>query len=59
MKDNETCGNIYVRHELNPDAIKDLEDCKRILKFICGIVVRPAPKGTEYHGFDLVKEYFK
>lgn len=59
MKDYEVNGQIYVKHELNLDAIKDLEDCKRILKFICGIVVRPAPKGTEYHGFDLVKEYFK
>lgn len=51
MKGNETRGKIYVRHKLNPDAIKDLEDCKRILKFVCGIVVRTLPKGTEYHGF--------
>lgn len=48
----------YTTHILNTDKIKDLEDCKKLLKFLCDLSVKPLPRGVEYNGFSEVKEYF-
>lgn len=48
----------YVRHELNINKIENLEDCKRILKFLCDISIKPLHNGIEYGGFREVEQYF-
>lgn len=57
-------GNIidstatYKHHTLNMDKIESLEDCKKILKFLCGLSIKPLPEGVEYGGFSAVEKYF-
>ncbi len=53
---NETEWKSY---ELDLDKVESLEDCKKILKFLCGITMKPMPSNVEYGGFDEVREYFK
>ncbi len=48
----------YTVHELNTDKINSLDDCKKILKFLCSMSIKPLPSGVEYGGFEKVKEYF-
>lgn len=48
----------YTAHTLNTDKIKDLEDCKKLLKFLCDLSVKPLLRDVEYNGFLEVKEYF-
>lgn len=43
---------------LNLDKIETLEDCKKILNFICNYTLQPIPEGIEYIGFPEVKQYF-
>lgn len=54
----KSTGQAYKKHILNTDKIKDLEDCKKLLKFLCNLSVKPLPRGVEYNGFSEVKEYF-
>jgi len=57
-------GNIidgtatYKNHTLNMDKIESLEDCKKILKFLCDLSINPLPEGVEYGGFSAVEKYF-
>lgn len=51
-------SETYKRYELNLDKIESLEDCKKILKFLCEMHIKPLPKGTEYCGFSDVEKYF-
>lgn len=48
----------YYEPKLNLNAIKDLEDCKKILKFLCDLI-KPTPVGCIHHGFDEVAKYFE
>ena len=48
----------YNLHILNTDKIENLEDCKKILKFLCEITIKPLPAGIEYNAFSDVKQYF-
>jgi len=48
----------YIKHTLNTDKIENIEDCKKILKFLCDLSIKTLPKGVEYGGFSEVKEYF-
>lgn len=48
----------YKQHILNTDKIESLEDCKEILKFLCGLYIKPLPLGVEYNGFLEVEKYF-
>lgn len=50
----ETCK----LHVLNLDKVENLEDCKKILKFLCGLAIKPLPEGVEYDGFSEVEKYF-
>lgn len=43
---------------LNMDKVETLEDCKKILSFLCDRVLYPIPEGVEYKGFSEVKQYF-
>lgn len=56
MNDNK--AEIYKQHILNLDKIENLEDCKKILKFLCKLSIKPLPQGIEYGGFSEVEKYF-
>lgn len=45
-------------HILNEDKVETLEDCKKVLSFLCNYVLQPIPEGIEYKGFSEVKQYF-
>lgn len=55
---DENKAKIYKQHELNLDKVESLEDCKKILKFLCGLSIKPVPLGVEYNGFSEVDKYF-
>lgn len=44
---------------LNEDKIESLEDCKKVLSFLCAHVLPPLPENIEYTGFSEVRKYFK
>ena len=48
---------IYYTPKLNLDKVKTVDDCKKILKFLCDFL-KPIEEGITYKGFDEVKEYF-
>lgn len=50
--------NEYKQYELNLDKISSIDDCKKILKFLCELIVKPLPANVEYGGFSEVSEYF-
>ena len=52
-------ADVCIQHELNLDKINSIEDCKKILKFLCQLTLKPLPAGVEYEGFGGVREYFK
>lgn len=57
----ENCMNkadIHKYYELNLDKINSIDDCKKILKFLCELTIKPLPLDIEYGGFDEVSEYF-
>lgn len=63
QKENKISGitdnlETYHVHELNLDKINTVDDCKRILKFLCNLVIKPLPDGVEYGGFAEVSNYF-
>lgn len=51
--------DILKEYELDVDKIKSIDDCKKILKFLCDLGIKPTPIGCTYEGFEDVKEYFK
>ena len=48
----------YKQHILNTDKVETLEDCKKILRYLCYITIKPLPQGVEYQGFSEVEKYF-
>lgn len=48
----------YKTHSLRTDKIENLDDCKKILKFLCDRLIKPLPEGIEYGGFSEVEKYF-
>lgn len=59
----EMLEQVYLascRHyELNLDKINSVDDCKKILKFLCDMTLQPTPEGVSYNGFEEVKQYFE
>ena len=49
----------YKQYELNLDKVNSLEDCKKILKFLCDLSIKPLPEDVSYNGFSEVEEYFE
>ena len=47
----------YTKYDLNLDSIKSLDDCKKILKLLCDIVIKPTQNGVTYVNND-VEKYF-
>ena len=47
-------ADTYKYYELNLDRINSIDDCKKILKFLCELL----PPDIEYGGFGEVSEYF-
>lgn len=47
------------RPQLDLDKIENLEDCKKILKFLCDVTIPPLPEGVSYGGFGSAEQYFK
>lgn len=48
--------DYYTEYDLNLDSIKSLEDCKKILKLLCSMVMKPIRNGVAYG--DDVEKYF-
>ena len=46
-------------YELDLEKINSVDDCKKILKFLCGLTLKPMPNGISYNGFEEVEQYFK
>lgn len=46
-------------YELNLEKINSVDDCKKILKFLCDLTIKPTPEGVSYNGFEEVKKYFE
>ena len=49
----------YRKFELDLDKIESINDCKKILKFLCDRSLPPLGDGLVYNGFDEVEKYFK
>ena len=49
----------YRGYELNLDKINSIDDCKKVLKFLCDLTIKPTPKGVSYDGFEDVEKYFE
>lgn len=49
----------YRGYELNLDKINSIDDCKKVLKFLCNLSIKPTPEGISYNSFEDVKEYFE
>lgn len=49
----------YRDYYLNIDKINSIDDCKKILKFLCDLTIKPTPEGIYYNGFEDVEEYFE
>lgn len=47
------------RYELNLEKINSIDDCKKILKFLCNLTIKPTSEGVSYNGFEEVKRYFE
>ncbi len=48
----------YKNYQLNLDKINSVDDCKKLIKFLCNLTIKPLPSNCEYNGFDDVREYF-
>ena len=46
-------------YELDLEKINSINDCKKILKFLCNLTLQPTPNGVVYTGFEEVEQYFK
>jgi hypothetical protein len=46
-------------YKLNLDKVNSLEDCKKILKFLSDLSIKPIHSSLEYNGFNEVKEYYE
>ena len=49
----------YKTYELDFNKINSIEDCKKILNFLCKHTLKPHTIGWAYDGFGDVEEYFK
>ena len=63
QKENNISGiknnlKTYHLYELNLDKINTVDDCKKILKFLCDLSIKPLPDGIEYGGYSEVSNYF-
>ncbi len=56
---NQYAGmTTYKNYQLNLDKINSVDDCKKLIKFLCNLTIKPLPSGCEYNDFDDVREYF-
>lgn len=46
-------------YELNLEKINSIDDCKKILKFLCDLTIKPTPEGVSYNNFGEVEQYFE
>ena len=46
-------------YELNLNKVKSLDDCKKILHFLCRHILKPIRGDLTYGGFSEVEEYFE
>lgn len=46
-------------YELDLEKINSVDDCKKILKFLCDLTIKHTPEGVSYNGFEEVEQYFK
>ena len=49
----------YRDYQLNLDKINSIDDCKKVLKFLCDLTIKPTPEDVGYNGFKDVEEYFE
>lgn len=53
------CSALCRNYELDLDKINSIDDCKKVLKFLCGLVIKPTSKDVAYKGFEEIERYFK
>ena len=51
-------SEFYKYYDLNLDKVNTVDDCKKILKFLCQMTIKSLPSDLEYGGFSEVREYF-
>lgn len=60
---DEKLEEVYLKtcrfYELDLEKINSIDDCKKILKFLCNLTLKPMPKDITYAGFEEVEQYFK
>ena len=49
----------YRGYNLDISKINSIEDCAKILQFLCKLELQPTPIDATYYGFDEVEEYFE
>ena len=57
INNNTTKYNTY--YSLNIDKINTIDDCKKVIKFLSDLTVKPLPDGVGYSGFNIVEEFYK
>lgn len=60
LASGDLLGNHHT-YELNVDKINTVDDCKKVIKFLCDLTMSqlpPLPEGMEYRGFSEVSNYF-
>lgn len=58
-KFEEVILESYRNYKLDLEKINSIEDCKKILEFLCKVILTPLPKDVSYSGFEEVEQYFK
>lgn len=58
-KIEEAYLKTYRHYELNLEKINSVDDCKKILKFLCDLTIKPTPEDVSYNGFEEVEQYFE
>lgn len=51
-------SEIHKCYNLNLDKINTIDDCKKILKFLCQTTIKPLRSDLEYTNFSEVRDYF-
>ena len=49
----------YKCYELNLNKVMTIDDCKKLLQFLCRHTFKPTRGDVEYGGFSEVEEYFE
>lgn len=57
-KEDINATEVYRSYELNLDKVMTIDDCKKLLRFLCRHTFKPTQTNLTYDGFSEVEEYF-